>query len=100
MGRLNPNGMALGIAEDAAWVAVSQRIAIEETLILYTDGVVEALNQHGDFYGMDSLVQIAGKVAHHPSRWVIRGIEQDVLKFQEGVIQADDITLVCIRRRE
>ena len=97
---LNPNGMALGIAEDAAWVAVSQRIQVEDTLLLYTDGVVDALNPDGGFYGMDSLVSIAGKMAHHPSRWVIRGIEQDVLKFQDGVLQMDDITLVCIRRRE
>ncbi|MFW5713786.1 MAG: SpoIIE family protein phosphatase [Brevefilum sp.] len=98
--RLNSNGMALGIAEDAAWVAVSQRIGVEDTLILYTDGVVEAINPQDDFYGMDKLIEIAGKVAHHPSRWVIRGIEEDVLKFQDGVLQSDDITLVCIRRRE
>lgn len=98
--RLNPNGMALGIAEDAAWVAVSQRIGVEDTLVLYTDGVVEALNPDGGFYGMGRLVKIAGKVAHHPSRWVIRGIEEDVDKFQNGVMQADDITLICIRRRE
>ena len=98
--RLNPNGMALGIAQEAAWVAVSQRIAVEDTLVLYTDGVVEAINPDGDFYGMNNLMEIAGKVAHHPSRWVIRGIEEDVLKFQDGVLQSDDITLVCIRRRE
>lgn len=98
--RLNPNGMALGIAEEAAWVAISQRIDEEDTLILYTDGVVEALNPDGDFYGMENLLNISEKVAHHPSRWVIRGIEEDVLKFQDGIVQSDDITLVCIRRRD
>jgi serine phosphatase RsbU (regulator of sigma subunit) len=98
--RLNPNGMALGIAEEAAWVAVSQRIGVEDTLVLYTDGIVEAHNPDGEFYGMDNLVKITGKVSHHPSRWVIRGIEEDVLKFQDGVLQSDDITLICIRRRD
>jgi serine phosphatase RsbU (regulator of sigma subunit) len=98
--RLNPNGMALGIAEDAAWVAVSQHIEVDDTLVLYTDGVVEANNLDGEFYGMDKLVRIAAKVAHHPSRWVIRGIEEDLTKFQDGALQSDDITLVCVRRRE
>lgn len=98
--RLNPNGMALGIDKDAAWVAVSQRMLAEDTLVLYTDGVVEAMGPKGDFFGMGRLETITKKVTHHPSRWVIRGIEEAVLKFQDGVTQSDDITLICIRRRD
>jgi len=97
--KLTPNGMALGIDADAAWVAISQRIEVEDTLLLYTDGVVEANNPADAFYGPAKLSEIATKVASHPSQWIIRAIEDDVRRFQDGAAQADDITLVCIRRR-
>jgi serine phosphatase RsbU (regulator of sigma subunit) len=97
--KLNPNGMALGIDENAAWVAVSQRIKQEDTLLLYTDGVVEADNAQGEFFGTSRLAESAKAVASRPSRWVIRAIRDDVLQFQDGAAQSDDITLICIRRR-
>ena len=98
--RLSPNGMALGIDQDAAWVAISKRIDIGDTLLMYTDGVVEASNPMGDFYGMNKLVDLAMKTANRPSQWMIRAIRENVLNFTDGATQSDDITLVCIRRRE
>ncbi len=97
--RLNPNGIALGIDPNAAWVASSQHIDVDDTLLLYTDGVVEAINPTGGFYGMRNLTKLAKKVANQPSQWIIRAIEEDVRRFQEGIEQSDDITLVCLRRR-
>ena len=97
--KLPPNGMALGIDENAAWVAISQKIEKEDTLLLYTDGVVEANNLRGDFYGMDHLIETTIKVTNQPSQWVIRAIREDVQGFQKGIAQSDDITLICIRRR-
>lgn len=98
--RLNPNGMALGLDPDAAWVAVSQRITVDDTLLLYTDGVVETDRPDGEFYGTERLITMTRKAASRPSQWVIRGIWDDLLRFRQGTPQSDDITLVCIRRRE
>jgi serine phosphatase RsbU (regulator of sigma subunit) len=98
--KLRSNGIALGIDENAAWVAISQRIEVGDKLLLYTDGVVEANNPAGDFYEMHNLTDIATKVANRPSQWIIRAIMKDVLDFQNGAAQADDITLMCISRRE
>ena len=97
--RLNPNGMALGIDEDAAWVGVSQKIEPDDVLLLYTDGVVEANNPRGEFYGMTRLGEMVTKIVKQPSRWIIRAIHEDVLSFREDIPQADDMTLVCIRHR-
>ena len=97
--RLNPNGMALGIDEEAAWVAISLKIERDDVLLLYTDGVVEANNPKGEFYGMTRLGETAQRIARQPSQWIIRAIHEDVLSFQEDVAQSDDMTLVCIRKR-
>lgn len=97
---LSPNGMALGIDSDATWIAVSRQIEPEDTLLLYTDGVVEANDPAGEFYGMATLREMVSAIANRPSQWIIRAIQEDVDAFQGGTPQADDITLMCIKRRE
>ncbi len=97
--KLNPNGMALGIDENAAWVAISQQIGLEDTLLLYTDGIIEAVNARGEFFGMSQLEAITRAIANRPSQWIIRTIRERVFDFQGDVPQTDDITTVCIRRR-
>ncbi len=98
--KLNPNGMALGIDINASWVAVSQRIEPEDTLLLYTDGIVEANNASDEFYGVERLLDTAKPIANRPSQWIIRAVQEDVVNFQADTPQSDDITLVCIRRRD
>lgn len=98
--KLNPHGMALGIDINASWVAVSQRIEVEETLLLYTDGIVEADNPAGEFYGVERLLETVKRVSNQPSQWIIRALQEDVLEFQQGMSQSDDITLISIHHRE
>jgi sigma-B regulation protein RsbU (phosphoserine phosphatase) len=98
--KLNPNGMALGIDGNAAWVAVSQKLNVGDTLLLYTDGVVEANNPKGSFFGLDHLVEKTKAIAKRPSQWIIRTIKEDVSSFRGEASQSDDMTLVCIRRKE
>jgi sigma-B regulation protein RsbU (phosphoserine phosphatase) len=98
--QLKPNGMALGIDENAAWVAISQRIALGDTLLLYTDGIVEAMNTRGDFYGIDRLTDTVRQIANRPSQWIIKAVRDSVEDFQGNIHQTDDITMVCLRRRE
>ncbi len=96
--RLDNHGMALGIDEKAAWVAVSQRIEVNDTLLLYTDGVVEADNPDGEFYGIDRLIKTTRKAANRPSHWVLRGVWEDLRRFRAGAAQSDDVTMVCLKR--
>ncbi len=98
--QLKPNGMALGIDENAAWVAISQRIALGDTLLLYTDGIVEAMNTRGEFYGIDRLTDTVRQIANRPSQWIIKAVRDSVEDFQGNIHQTDDITMVCLRRRE
>ena len=96
--RLKPNGMALGIDEQAAWVAISQVIEVGDTLLLYTDGVVEANNLADAFYGTDRLVSTLQGAAQYASPQVLQAVLADLNDFQGEAVQSDDITLVCIRR--
>jgi serine phosphatase RsbU (regulator of sigma subunit) len=69
-----------------------------DTLVLYTDGVTEARNPQGDLYGID---RFRAALATGPDDPALLGqaILADVQQFSIDRPQADDLTLVCFRRR-
>jgi serine phosphatase RsbU (regulator of sigma subunit)/pSer/pThr/pTyr-binding forkhead associated (FHA) protein len=68
-----------------------------DDLIFYTDGVTEARNPAGDFYGVDRLHAIIDRTAGGVEQ-VGGAILADVRKFAAGRSQSDDLTLVCFGR--
>ena len=50
-----PNGLPLGLGEDAAYEEVTADVSHGQQLTLMSDGVVEARNHHGELYGFDRL---------------------------------------------
>jgi sigma-B regulation protein RsbU (phosphoserine phosphatase) len=76
---LELSGLPLGVDEECEYTETRAYIQPGNTVVLYTDGVVEAGPQDGDIYGYDRLEQM--------------------LRAWSGSEQADDITMVIIRRR-
>lgn len=71
-----------------------------DRLVLYTDGVVEARDEEGRFFGTDRLVEFATREAAHsrPVAETLRRLNHAVLRHQEGELQ-DDATTVVIEWR-
>jgi len=67
-----------------------------ETLLLYTDGVTEAMNGDCEEYGMDRLRQCLEKVLDQPPDRVVEAVLKDVARFQGEARQADDLTLLAV----
>jgi hypothetical protein len=70
----------------------------DDWVVLYTDGLVEARNRRGDFFGLDRLVDLLRRetaVAHPPPE-ALRRLVHAVLEHQEGRLQ-DDATVVLTR---
>ncbi len=74
------------------------RLARNDTLVLYTDGLTEAANENGEEFGVQRLAErvIAGK--HLPARELIDFIHQGVLDFSHGKILEDDATVLIVKR--
>jgi sigma-B regulation protein RsbU (phosphoserine phosphatase) len=64
-------------------------------LVLYTDGVTEAMNSSSEEYGAERLI----KHFENPSA-TIQSIVEDVQFFAKGEQQFDDVTVVMIERKE
>ena len=69
-----------------------------DILILYTDGVSEASNEHGDFYSENRIVEQLLTLRHQNARDITRLLLEDAQKFNSSGTQSDDKTIVTIKR--
>ncbi len=101
--RINPPGMALGIDSGGVFNRVtadfSLRLERDDCLILYTDGVTEALNSQGEEFGMEKLIQSILASASEGAAGVITRLTDDLRDFIGTYPQHDDITLIVIRKK-
>ncbi len=68
-----------------------------DMLIYYTDGLTEAENAAGDFYGENRLSEAVLRMADQPAQDVLNHILDDVEAFGAGVPPFDDLTIVVVR---
>ncbi len=74
------------------------KIEAGETLVLYTDGLTEANNANGDFYGEEALQAAIQSCLQSPAEEICAEILRAVAAFEGGAPRADDITLMVLRR--
>jgi len=87
----------LGLFPDTEFKAGSSTLEPGDTLVLYTDGVNEAMNPQGKQFGTDRLREVAAQHASARIEELQAGILTAVEKFTQGAPQADDLTLLILR---
>lgn len=95
---LRRTGPALGVIEDARWTRRSAKIEAGETLVLYTDGLTEAMNDRGDLFGDAALQRTIRSCLQLPAEGMCGEILRTVAAFESGAPRADDITLLILQR--
>jgi len=90
-------GVPIGVMEGFPFDAAERVVEPGETIVIYTDGVSEAMNPKNDLYGMDRLRSFVQQGSASPSDLGI-AIREDVRKFANGREQNDDITLMVFGR--
>jgi sigma-B regulation protein RsbU (phosphoserine phosphatase) len=95
-------GMVVGIDSGSVFdrLTVDFAVSLErnDCLVLYTDGVTEALNTEGDEFGVDRLMQSVRSSAKDSAQAIVKKIIQDVRDFGGPAPQNDDMTLIAIRK--
>ena len=93
-------GIALGIVSDLAYGQNSVVLDHGETLVLYTDGVTEAMNGEGEQFGIERLRKVFSDRAPKDANEAAHKIFEAVNTFADGAAQSDDITCLTLRRSE
>ncbi|MCX6934955.1 MAG: SpoIIE family protein phosphatase [Verrucomicrobia bacterium] len=94
-----PGGMPLGVFEDAKFGERELNLQMGESLLVYTDGVTEAMNEAKDLFGEERLQQaVKGGAALSAEKLTERVVEQ-VEDFVREAERSDDITLLVVKRR-
>jgi sigma-B regulation protein RsbU (phosphoserine phosphatase) len=100
--KINPPGMALGIDSGGVFNRVTGdcRVHLEtsDCLILYTDGVTEALDANGLEFGMSRLTEAIQASAADGAPAILSRVTADLRTFVGNYPQNDDITLIAIRK--
>lgn len=99
---IKPPGLVLGIDSggvfDRITGDVDVRLEKDDCLILYTDGITEALDTAGDEYGIERTMESIRSSASEGASAVITRLIDDLRKFVGATPQNDDITLIAIRK--
>lgn len=96
---LPSEGLVLGAFPQARYEDRSLEMAPGDTVLLYTDGVTEARNGAGKFFGEERLLQAAADTPGHSPAQLIASVIAAVDTYRGDMPQADDLTLVAFRRR-
>lgn len=99
---INPPGMALGIDSGNVFDRIAKDFTVtlekDDCLILYTDGVTEALDSRGMEFGMKNMIQSIQASAPGGASAIIAQLTDDLRAFIGTYPQNDDITLIVIRK--
>lgn len=95
---LKRTGMAIGIEENATWSQSSISINPGDFLVLYTDGIPEAQDAMGSFFGEEKLVEIVQENTARSAYEIQNSILEGIEKFVGDSPQFDDITLMILAR--
>jgi DNA-binding NarL/FixJ family response regulator len=98
--RLAPTGMALGILPQAQWQQKIAKLYPGDVLLLYTDGITEAQNPQGSFFGERRLMEVFRSKSGCSAREIQETILAEVHRFVGGTPRQDDIAVIVIRREE
>ena len=100
-GRVKPievtHGMALGVFDIKPYESETITVNPGDKLVLYTDGVNEAMNTSDEMYDYPRFEKVLCESAKLSSKETTSIVLSDIKDFTEGAEQSDDITLLVMR---
>ncbi|MCE0523682.1 MAG: SpoIIE family protein phosphatase [Methylacidiphilales bacterium] len=97
-------GMALGIDAGDVFDEVIKDVTVElsplDTVVVYTDGINEALDDEGNEFGQEQLKAVLQEAGPQSVDFLVKTIVDRVQNFSSGHPQNDDITLAAVQRSD
>jgi serine phosphatase RsbU (regulator of sigma subunit) len=95
---LGHGGLPIGIDGSAAYDAVPFALGPGDSLLLYSDGIVEAENAAGEVFSEERLNDLVRAHVAAPTASLLDVIEQEVLRWRGGTRLEDDVSALLLER--
>jgi len=97
LSELEATGIAMGVITDAEYTAQENPLAVGDVIVLYTDGITEAMNAREDMFGETRLYDVIRQLKGLRAEEILAKILTAVKEFTGDYPQSDDITLMIVR---
>lgn len=97
--RLEQGGTVVGLFDGTPYVEERLQLADGDTLVIFSDGVSEALSATDDEFGDERLIETVQKAGGGGVQDVVNALLEAVKAFTHGAPQNDDITVLVVRYR-
>src|SRR5687767_9336165 len=94
---MDRGGVPLGIFRDTRYHEYYLTLEPDEVLVLYTDGVTEAMNPKGEEFGRERLANSVKAARSLSAKDLITSVQTDVLNWTDGAGATDDITFFVVK---
>jgi phosphoserine phosphatase RsbU/P len=96
--KLKKGGMILGVLPTTIpYISDTIELLPGDAIILFTDGISEAMNVKGEEFSDERLEELAVQYSKENSKDILEKIKASVAEFTQGAEQSDDITSVIIK---
>jgi phosphoserine phosphatase RsbU/P len=89
----------VGLVPEAEYTAVCLKLEPGDTMVLFSDGVTEAMDPAEELYGVPRLRELLNGRLECPLEDLQKCVLESVETFTRGASQADDLTLLIVRYR-
>jgi sigma-B regulation protein RsbU (phosphoserine phosphatase) len=95
--QIDTEGLPIGVERRAKYIQKKILVESGDIFIVYTDGIIEAMNPQGDQYALKSLQKVVLKSIQLSAKEMIDAIKKDIDTFVDTRRQFDDQTLVILK---
>ena len=92
------SGPAVGPMPDIEYTQYSFVLGKYDLLLLYTDGVSEAQNAEGGFFGVDRILDVARIAGNGSPEGLVTALDDEIVLYRGEYFQSDDITMLAVSR--
>lgn len=96
--KLGITGVPIGIFKEAQYQAAQVVMELGETLLVFSDGLIEARNQEGEDYSLERLLDLCKRNHQTALADLVTAIDSDWEMFAQNAVTRDDRTLLLLRR--
>jgi serine phosphatase RsbU (regulator of sigma subunit) len=96
---LNAKDMVLGAFGFASYQSIPFEMTPGDLLVVYSDGITEAMNPRDEMYGEERLIRLISEHASSGAQKLEETLLRSIEKFTEGMPQTDDMTCVLVQKK-